>query len=66
MALINIISSRQGHSKQILVISSDRGCNAHKYSFFPRTILDWNELSQEEVDCPTTLDKFKAVVQKKI
>ena len=61
----NTRDSRQGHSKQILVKSSDRGCNVHKYSFFPRTILDWNELSQEEVDCPT-LDKFKAVVQKKI
>ena len=56
----NTRDSRQGHSKQILVKSSDRGCNVHKYSFFPRTILDWNELSQEEVDCPT-LDKFKAV-----
>ena len=47
---LNTRSSRQGHSKQILVKSSDRGCNAHKYSFFPRTILDWKELSQDRDD----------------
>ena len=44
----NTRESRHGHSKQILVKSSDHGCNVHKYSFFPRTILDWNELSQED------------------
>ncbi len=27
--------------------------NAHKYSFFPRTIHDWNGLSQNIVDAPT-------------
>ena len=44
----NTRESRHGHSKQILVKSSDHGCNVHKYSFFPKTILNWNELSQED------------------
>ena len=56
----SIRPNRLKHSKQIQVKSPTINC--YKYSFFPRTILDWNTLSQEVVDC-RTLIKFKAVLQ---
>ena len=36
-----------------------------KFSYFPRTIIDWNSLSKQEVACQS-LGKFKAVMQRSI
>ena len=54
---------RQNHSKQI--VTKESNVNIHKYSFFPRTIIDWNELRKPEVNC-RSLVGFKAALQKKI
>ena len=56
----NTRDSRHGHSKQIRVKSPD--IDAYKYSYFPRTIVDWNNLKQEDVSCQT-LDQFKAAIK---
>ena len=61
--VFNSRPSRNKHSKQIIVKSPNIDC--FKYSFFPRTIIDWNTLSQEEVDCQTLIE-FKAVLQSNI
>ena len=54
---------RNRHNRQIRVKSPNN--NSYKFSFMPRTIVDWNDLSQEEVDCQT-LSQLKAALQKKI
>ena len=54
---------RQNHSKQIVTKESD--VNSYKNSFFPRTIIDWNKLSEKEVNCQS-LDSFKAELQRTI
>ena len=54
---------RNRHSKQIKVKSPN--IDRYKYSFFPRTIIDWNNLDQENVNC-LTLDTFKAARQNNI
>ena len=36
--------------------------NIYKYSYFPRTINDWNSLEEEIVRCPS-LDSFKGALQ---
>ena len=54
---------RQNHSKQIVTKESD--VNSYKNSFFPRTIIDWNKLSDKEVNCQS-LDSFKAELQRTI
>ena len=56
----NTRDSRHGHSKQILFKIPD--IDAYKYSYFPRTIVDWNNLKQEDVSCQT-LDQFKAAIK---
>ena len=59
----NTRETRNKHSMQIKVKSPNIDC--YKYSFLPRTIIDWNSLNQEEVNCQS-LDSFKAVRQCKI
>ena len=51
---------RNKHNKQILVKQSN--VDSYKFSFTPRTIIDWNNLAQREVDCQT-VNSFKAVLQ---
>ena len=51
---------RNKHNKQILVKQSN--VDSYKFSFTPRTIIDWNNLAQREVDCQT-VNNFKAVLQ---
>ena len=53
--------NRNKHNQQIKVKSVN--VDAYKYSFFPKTIVDWNTLKQEEVDC-RSVEQFKAVLQK--
>jgi hypothetical protein len=56
-----LLSTRNSHihSYSIPFSSSD----AHKYSFLPRTIRDWNTLPQVVVDMPT-LESFKLALSK--
>ena len=54
---------RSNHSKQIITKSVD--VDSYKFSFFPRTINQWNELSEQEVNCKS-VSQLKAVLQKKI
>ena len=56
-------SLRTKHSKQIE--SKSVNIDTFKYSFFPRTILEWNKLSSTEVDCQS-VNQFKAALQKTI
>ena len=39
--------------------------NVYKYSFFPRTILDWNELSPNVLNA-TSAESFKAAISNDI
>ena len=48
--------SRSDHHRKIKAIRSAR--NYGRYSFFPRTIRDWNSLTADNVDM-LTLDIFK-------
>ena len=52
---------RNRNSKQIQVKSANVDC--YKFSFFPRTIIDWNSLDEETVSCQT-LENFKAALQR--
>ena len=54
---------RHKHSKQIIVKSPNVNC--YKYSFLPRTIIDWNNLTEDDVNCQT-IAQFKAVMQKQM
>ena len=46
--------------KYISIIPSSR-CDYHLYSFFPRTVGDWNTLSQQAVQ-PRTVEAFKEAI----
>ena len=41
----------KGHSRKFRELGSS--CDTVKYSFYPRTIKQWNELSEEVVTSPT-------------
>ena len=41
-------STRRSHSKAFIEISTSKDC--YKYSFIPRTVKDWNGLSQDLID----------------
>ena len=47
----NIRYTRNSHTQKYHTISTTR--DYYKHSFFPQTILDWNELPQHIIDCPT-------------
>ena len=49
------------HSAQLLVRSVD--IENYRSSFFPKTIIEWNNLGKELVDCQSVLS-FKAAVQR--
>ena len=51
------------HSKQLRIITANS--DSYKFSFFPRTIKDWNNLGDSEVSCQA-IDQFKAAMQKTI
>ena len=36
-------------------------CDSYKYSFFPRTICDWNDLSSDAHDCQS-IDSFRLAI----
>ena len=56
-ALCRPAIATQGRSiKKLLEMGST--CNAVKYSFYVRTIREWNQLSEEAVSA-TTLEAFK-------
>ena len=48
-----------GHSKKFMELGST--CNPVKFSFFVRTIKEWNLLSNDAV-CAKTLENFKELV----
>ena len=54
---------RNTHNKQYL--HKRVNIDPYKYSYFPRTIIEWNSLSKQEVDCQS-LGQFKAVLQRSI
>ena len=54
---------RSKHSKQITIKSAD--VDSYKFSFFPRTIIQWNELSEKEVNCQSII-QLKAALQQTI
>lgn len=56
-------STRNTHDKSYLLPSTNKDCR--KYSFFPRTIRDWNSLPPETVSAPS-LEVFKASVIKQM
>ena len=49
--------SHLGRQKTITVIGSKK--DPYKYSFFPRTIIDWNQLPKTSVTSKT-IEEFKA------
>ena len=49
--VFNTRPSRSGHNKQIKVITTNT--DIYKNSFFPRTIKDWNSLSESAVNSDT-------------
>ena len=49
------------HSAQLLVRAVD--IENYRSSFFPKTILEWNNLGKELVDCQS-VSSFKAAVQR--
>ena len=46
----------KGHSRKFRELGSS--CDTVKYSFYPRTIKQWNELSEEVVVTSPTLEIF--------
>ena len=48
--------SRRGHDQQYSRSQSKK--DVRLYAFFPRTIKDWNSLTQEDVSAPSTADAF--------
>ena len=54
-------TSRNRHSKQLKVESSNS--DIYKNSFFPRTIIDWNNLPQSVIDCDT-VENFKRSISR--
>ena len=48
--------TRQYHASKFRVLAPHS--NVYKFSFFPRTILDWNALPSSVLDC-NKLDSFK-------
>ena len=56
-------STRQYHPAKFRVMKANN--NVYKYSFFPRTILDWNELSPNVLNA-TSAESFKAAISNDI
>ena len=54
---------RNTHNKQFL--HKRVHVDPYKYSFFPKTIIEWNSLEEQEVNC-LSLGQFKAVLQRNI
>ena len=54
---------RENNLKQIVTKNSD--VDSYTDSFFPRTIIDWNELSEQEVNCQS-VNSFEAGLQRNI
>ena len=54
-------TSRNRHSKQLKVESANT--DIYKNSFFPRTIIDWNNLPQSAIDCDT-VENFKRTISR--
>ena len=52
-------TTRHSHQHQILPSSSSK--NAFKFSFFPRTILIWNSLPEELVNC-NSITTFRTTI----
>jgi hypothetical protein len=53
--------SRTSNSKQIKVLSATT--EIYKYSFFPRTVKDWNKLTESAVSSKT-VEGFKAAISR--
>ena len=54
---------RSNHSKEINLKTSE--VDSHKNSFFPKTILDWNDLTENQISCQSVI-QFKAALQRTI
>ena len=54
-------TSRNRHSKQVKVESANS--DIYKNSFFPRTIIDCNNLPQSAIDCDT-VENFKRTISR--
>ena len=52
-------STRQYHPSKFRVMKANN--NVYKYSFFPRTILDWNDLQSNVLDV-ASIESFKAAI----
>ena len=59
--LIPSTVTTRGHKKKYQIPFSRT--NIHQYSFYPRTIITWNNLTSAAVECKT-LDSFRREVQK--
>ena len=44
------------HSKHLITIATRT--NVYKFSFLPRTIVDWNNLSKEVIEYSNNIDLF--------
>jgi hypothetical protein len=53
--------SRTSNNKQIKVLSATT--EIYKYSFFPRTVKDWNKLTESAVSSKT-VEGFKAAISR--
>ena len=49
-------TTRSMHSKHLITISTRT--NVYKFSFLPRTIVDWNNLSKEVIEYSNNIDLF--------
>ena len=54
---------RSNHSREIILKNSE--IDSYKFSFFPRTIVDWNGLNEKQTSCQS-VNQFKAALQQKI
>ena len=50
---------------QIQIHIKSANVDNYKFSFFPRSIKEWNNLSDKEVSCPS-VNTFRAAIQQKI
>ena len=55
--------SRTSNSKQIKVTVLSATTEIYKYSFFPRTVKDWNMLTESAVSSKT-VEGFKAAISR--
>ena len=53
------LNTRSNHNQKLQHYQSQT--NVYKFSFFPRTVPDWNDLTTEQVSA-MNLDQFKTLI----